>query len=435
MTKDTNAMEIEAPLTKNQSKMEIESPLTKNSSKMEIEAPLTKNRYEKVQFISWEVHTGPYIHGQGVGLYTGLGNPVDDKRTDAEGQCWDIEARVAFTKEALKLALKGSDPSSRTLKVFMAPEFLYRGAGGAYLHDLLDGWSTAPAEFGLPPIYSGAWGGLFGQLRNLVAHENYEHWIVVFGTAVSASFHTQNSPQGKRQLNVAEVAEVYNSALVQRGGSASDGRANSHVTRKHYMSGIDFFSWYGAAQHGNNVEHLDPTARRLVETSLGNASSLFQFDSVGDRHGTRLKFGIEICLDHAISAPNNNFGRIRAANEEVNIQLVPSAGMFLQRQSICLCPANAAAPNAYAFNCDGLSQQQHAGGFGSHTQIWSAAHGVAMPPSMEVIGGEPHPGSKLYLLPPRAATSYGEVAADRLWNNLRDNSGAGSVRIMDPCPI
>lgn len=408
----------------------------KNTNAMEIEHVPTKNKYEKVQFISWEVHTGPYIHGQGVGLYTGLRSETNDLRTDALGQCKDIDARVAFTDEALKLAFAGSDPSPKTLKVFMAPEFLYRGAGGAYLFDLLDGWKSAPADLGLPPPYNGPWPGLFVKLRNLIAKKDYEHWIVVFGTAVGASFDTVDS-NGIRQLDLAKASVVYNCALVQRGGATKEEREDTHIARKHFKSPIDFFNWIGAAlQHGGNVEHFDPRTKRVTDTNdMSEGSALFNFGSVGDRDGRRLEFGIEICLDHCASAVSNNFGRIRAAGEYVNIQLVPSAGMNLWPESVRLLPANKATPTSYAFNCDGLSQQINTAG--SHTQIWSRVDSGAAAQFHELVnanGGSLRPGRLLPMLH-RVPTIHGLVTADLLWNNQAGVQGAGCVRVMDALPI
>ncbi|UMR30962.1 hypothetical protein MJ904_01440 [Massilia sp. MB5] len=435
-------MDIERSQSNQQSKMDIElsqpnqlsgtNALSRKPSAMEIEEPLIENRYEKVQFISWEVHTGPYEEGNGRGAYTGLYNPASDKRTDALGQCKDIDARVAFTKKALELARERSDTDATTLKVFMAPEFLYRGAGGAYLHDLLEGWVTAPAEFGLPLPYSGGWDGLFGQLRKLVASPEYEHWIVVFGTAVSASFPTKASPQGGRLLNVADVAQVYNSALIQRGGVAAKGAA-CHITRKHFKSDIDFFDWYGNTQHGTNVEHLDSPAKRLIETGMNEGSALFEFDAVRNRKGTRLKFGIEICLDHRVSSQSSRFGRLRTANERVNIQLVPSAGMSLQHESVFLLPTSE-APHSYAFNCDGLNNTQPAGR-GSHTQIARSDNGLAVQPVINADGGKDCQGSKVYKMPGELPVGDQVVQAESLWSNFRLVRGAGSVRVVDACLI
>jgi len=128
--------------------------------------------FTDVQFISWEIYTGP---NRGPSpwdrdpkkspgrSYTGLGNAVDN-RLDIKGQIVDIEARCSFTFEAIiNAALPNVDKKPTTLKVFMAPEFLYRGKGGAYIHDLINGWKgPTPAEFAVSGHDN--FRGLFGNL-------------------------------------------------------------------------------------------------------------------------------------------------------------------------------------------------------------------------------------------------------------------------------
>ena len=96
--------------------------------------------YSKVQFIAWEIYTGPVYQNRLADHYPGIAPALGDRRWDVLSQCLDISARVQFTKKALDAAYESADQDENTLKVFMAPEFLYRGAAGAYLFDLLNGW-------------------------------------------------------------------------------------------------------------------------------------------------------------------------------------------------------------------------------------------------------------------------------------------------------
>lgn len=129
--------------------------------------------YSKVQFIAWEIYTGPVYQNRLADHYPGITPALGDRRWDVLRQCLDISARVQFTKKALDAAYESADQDENTLKVFMAPEFLYRGAAGAYLFDLLNGWEEdAPSGFGnLPQPYGHHWGGLWGELRALAAEE------------------------------------------------------------------------------------------------------------------------------------------------------------------------------------------------------------------------------------------------------------------------
>jgi hypothetical protein len=330
--------------------------------------------YSKVQFISWELHTGPFVSGDKVGHYTGLrSDGVADDRTDALGQCNDIMARVAFTAGAIGAARGHVDTSPTTLKIFMAPEFLYRGAGGAYLHDLVNGWPTAaPGELGLTDPYKGKWGGLFGELQAVAANPDYENWLFVFGTAISASFPTAKTDGGKYILDPSKPGEIYNTALVQRGGAGHT--ANNFASRKHYISPIDFLNWYtsNGIQHVNgSILPLDPKSMIPADV-MGEpeGGAVFTISGVNDSTGKPINLGIEVCLDHAESGGNstNKWGRIRTANQYVKIQLVPSAGMSLEPASIRL------EAGGYAFNCDGLGNVNPLA-WGCHTQVWNGGNG------------------------------------------------------------
>lgn len=391
------------------------------------------SNYKQVQFISWELHTGPFI-GQpqqpGVGWYAGLHDTVADRRTDVLGQCRDIDARLAFVADALDKAHALSRSDADTLKIFMAPEFVFRGAGGAYLHDLVNGWEGgAPAEFLLPAPYDGRWGGLFGGLRALAAGSRFEDWLFVFGTAVSASFPTARQ-DGKYLLDPRRIAEIYNTALIQRGGPAHG--AHGYATRKHYKSPIDFLTWnLEAAQHiQSRVRPLDPEWVVPADV-LGvlEGGAVFRIADINDGSGAAIDFGVEICLDHASSGGNrsNHFGRIRSAGQAVRIQLVPSAGMALVPESVRLQAAGGGVTGAYAFNCDGLATLDwHTG---SHTQLWD--NGV---PTLrvEIDGGAPRAGTRLATVAAELPVGRERVPAAMLWNSGQGAAGAGQVRVFDP---
>ena len=86
--------------------------------------------YSKVQFIAWEIYTGAVYGPSGADHYAGLAPAAGDRRFHVLSQCLDIMARVEFTRRAIETAYKNAQADSETLKIFMAPEFLYRGAAG-----------------------------------------------------------------------------------------------------------------------------------------------------------------------------------------------------------------------------------------------------------------------------------------------------------------
>lgn len=414
--------------------------------------------YTKVQFIAWEVNTGPkdlyspdsFNQHDLLGYYPGICTQ-NDNRFDVLSQCQDIEARVKFTEAAIATALqrKNIDKSTSTLKVFIAPEFLFRGAGGAYLHDLINGWvGSAPADFALGTAsYATKWPGLFGSLQALVAKDEFKDWVFVFGTAISASFATYLYPLPrtsgtKAYVDLSKKAEIYNTALVQLGG-----RANiniNYASRKQYISGIDFLRYYrysNAAFLKNNVQPLDSNSRQYVVETDKEAGAVFTLNSVNDASGKAINFGLEICLDHAVSGGinpstslyRNNFGRLRNANKFVKLQLVPSAGMSLIPDSIRLEPGKAKTPTSYAFNCDGLNNLVPGAGNSSHSQLWNGANGAAVPAAnklLEVNGGVASANTDVSTVASSVSTSFGNVASNALWSN-----GAGSVRVLNSLPL
>ncbi|MBR7801430.1 hypothetical protein [Undibacterium fentianense] len=401
------------------------------------------SNFHHVQFISWELYTGPckdLAHPER-STYAGLRSDTTDHRTDVASQCRDIEARLAFIADALEQAHALADPSPQTLKIFMAPEFLCRGAGGAYLHDLLNGWvGAAPSNFCLSTPFDHAWPGLFGGMQRIAAQAQYADYLLVFGSAVSASFPTALSSNGRYELDPSQPGEVYNTTLIQRGGA--EHRSSCYAARKQYVSGIDFLKWCGDALHHTNhtVVPADPESvipKDVLGVTEGGAR--FTLPSIQHADGSLIDFGIEICLDHAYSGGcrRNEFGRLRTANQSVTIQLVPSGGMVLNPDSIRLLPEAGPTPYSYAFNCDGYTSLDFRV-FGSHTQIWNGANGDEVPVEnrlIEVGGGDPFPGTQLRRVATECTTHFGPVLAEQLWKSSAEAKGAGYVRVMQVMPL
>ena len=419
-------------------------------------------KYPKVQFISWELCTAPVSVPAKPNIpqlfqyYPGI-CLANDNRMDVLSQCQDIEARLQFFQLALKqAAMAGNiDKSDTTLKVFMAPEFLFRGAGGAYLHDLVNGWQSSPPDYFAMSLqgtkYAGAWNGLFGSLRNIAANDAYKNWIIVPGTTVSASFSCapKQKPKGQPEpayIDFGQPAEIYNNCLILLGGSAN---ANiSHTTTKHYKSAIDFISNYAYV----NQAFLNQSTRPLNDPRLAfldelqsEGGAIFTLSGVNDASDKPITWGVEVCLDHAVSGGmrdpkspgsfRNPFGVIRAFNNRVNIQLVPSGGMTLKDASIWLTPVSSNTQFSYAFNCDGslnlvLPPQANTLPSACHTQIWCGSGSSAVPVVTKLLqldGRQEIKGTTLNQVPGNCGDSLNKVLATQLWSY-----GAGNVRVVDP---
>jgi len=181
------------------------------------------------------------IDGKG---YTGIGKEnAPDNRLDIEGQIEDIRERVQFTYKAIEEAYNLAVKHPTTLKVFMAPEFLYRGKGGAYIHDVLNGWDESRTHGELFNLSgSDRFPGLFGYLKRFAADARFKDWLFVFGTAISASFPARSETNGKWVVDSTKLGEIYNTALIQHGGELTTDEV--YASRKRYIVVREEFKSY-----------------------------------------------------------------------------------------------------------------------------------------------------------------------------------------------
>lgn len=445
--------------------------------------------YLKVQFIAWSIYTGPIFddfQNEGIG-YPGIAFVPGDRRLDALGQFLDIKARVAFTKLAIEAAYQEADINTDTLKIFIAPEFLYRGAAGAYALDLLNGWTedtAGPAM--IPPPYDKKWPGLFGELQELVNDPKFQDWIFVFGSAVGAAFKPSN---GRIIMNPDDPTDHpaggWNLSLIQCGGDTEEQNKAFYFTQKRLKSGTDFiqFNLNHPGSHLFTPEATDHATaddkiildRLILENPFPRevGGSLFRFPHIRNIDGEMIQFGLEICLDHIQREPPDApktgvTGQLAINGEAVNIQLVPSCGMTLQESSLALAPKNGPKTYSYAFNCDGLGSHDPSGrcGYelGGHIQLWGgSAGGTPEQPSRhlrEIINSLQDPqgfpvGDSVNLseiqvpqdIQAALGISLAHVPADQLWRshapfpaggNPHDSfwpQGAGFVRVLPAQPL
>lgn len=325
---------------------EWKAPLPKNPA-MDALAEVVKRRlaysgggrkYTSVVCIAYSVTTGAF-DGAGRVKYQGK---LDDRQ--------DMLARVAQMRAAISCA-RGLLPAniqqdSTILKIFMAPEFFFRGRYGAYTPDVA-------AEI-FPLLRSGD-GGTNGAV--------FKDWLFVLGTTISASIDavtwcfTCNSNANitfQRQVvdptktkascslgvghNVGEGifgATIDNVALIQKG-------SETFLVAKEYTSGIDFRDEgsggfvllknkgvrkeFGVQSTEGSVESR--IASKFTDERMGGG--VFNFDGI--------TFGMEICLDHITTK--------MTAAENLQIQLIPSAGMDIRHRRTIT--------DGIAFNVDGV---------------------------------------------------------------------------------
>jgi len=284
--------------------------------------------YTAVQFIGYELFTGPGQYPKR--HYVGL----DSDRED-------IAARVALFKEAL-IAAKNSpmvDNGSNVLKIFMAPEFYFRGARGAYPLDLLNSGGADDR-------------GLVGALTDLIKGSEWADWLVVFGTIIGRS-------SGGRGRN-----EVYNVALVQQGSFTKDTRLDKCVViMKEFMSDIDFLDIAPGGLTLEQVSHLPamgPGTYALEQNNPGqggtggyNGGSIFMLNGI--------TFGLEVCLDHLARRLLRAWPL--AGDLFVQVQLIPSGGMSIETGAV------ATQTGGLVFNVDGLTSDRPDEGYGYHAAL------------------------------------------------------------------
>ncbi len=173
--------------------------------------------YKKVQFIAYCINTAPAILKSDKQVYLGL--PSEEE---------DIKARISLVRVAIEKAHESASRDKSDLKIFMMPEFFFRGSKGTY--EML-GSDDVPDDkdkkYGYADIISG--------LQSLVLDEKWKDWIFVFGTIVAKSSN-EKSP---------DKEEAYNVSLVQKGGPnpiTTDklSEKNARIVMKEHKSQIDF---------------------------------------------------------------------------------------------------------------------------------------------------------------------------------------------------
>ena len=269
---------------------------------------LPSSPYTKFQGLGFEIYTGSapafldtkkrkknpecisqYSYGVADGelqCYIGHQNPVND-----------LQRRLEIMSTAVDRAYELSDKDNTTLKVFVAPEFFWRGKEGAYIFD-----SETKGCGYICQILHG--------LENIVQRQKFKDWLFVFGTIVASESLPSNDEYDYL---------FYNFAPVYKGFDPDD---TTHVGKrflvpKRYVSHIDFLTPRRFFSHG--------LAKQLIDEGEASDDTLFnpydfdqkKYDNEGwnEYKGdlanlgyTMIEYGwflmdgititLEICLDH-----------------------------------------------------------------------------------------------------------------------------------------
>jgi hypothetical protein len=163
--------------------------------------------YKTVQFIGYHVQTAGDLSKPTDGQnYVGLDNEKND-----------IKARCQILADAIDAARADASLDPHALKIFIAPEFFFRGGkGGAY--------SIEAAS------------GINAEMDPYLKDSDYRDWIFVLGTAIA------HMPLAKGAKDI----EMLNLAIVRKGGvevAKSNGK-DSLIVYKEYVSAIDYLGRY-----------------------------------------------------------------------------------------------------------------------------------------------------------------------------------------------
>jgi hypothetical protein len=298
--------------------------------------------YSQVQFVGYAINTGPAQRANW-GFYLIPGSTptwardVDKWYPGNPDVEQDVTDRVQLMKAAVEQAASLVNRDDRVLKVFVAPEFFFRGPQGAYDMKHV--------------------GDVIGLLQRYARADIYKHWLFVWGTIIGRA----QKPDG--------TWEIYNVAVVQKGAQGADG---ANVVMKEFKSGIDFISaaprWAAGVGpylqvprvngiHSEIAEHMPRLAdgRRREERAVPyGGEALLLVDDI--------QIGLEICLDHACKRLRNH--QMRPDERVVQLQIIPSAGMEIQPDAVV------AAAGGLVFNCDG-SYTLPGRTMGAHTDLRS----------------------------------------------------------------
>lgn len=286
------------------------------------------SKYKSVQFVGFSINTSEshsaeecQLVGKVSPCYLGIENLVDD-----------VEKRAAVMTDAVNTAYEHANHDRKILKVFVAPEFFWRGPNGAYpASSILD--STDVSK---PNVIN-----LIGRkLEALVQDERFNDWLFVFGTVVAINDLAHLEGQDQKLY--------YNFAPVYKGGAYRKG--NYKLATKVAISDIDFLKDPKNASEVPYVtgKNYDDGAWNSVRTWLKKVKG---YDLVQNNWFTMdgLSFSLEVCLDHfnrqALKSALTGYSKYPA-----QISLVTSAGMAPTENAYVL------ADKGYLFLQDGLGK-------------------------------------------------------------------------------
>lgn len=206
---------------------------------------ISKNdkKYTQTQTLGFQIHTGgspAVINGTDgemndecpnrYGLLGGL--DADEPELlcyiGYEDPVVDVQERLKIMKAAVESAYAVADPDPHIMKIFIAPEFFFRGIDGAYEFHVEH---ESGDECG--PICTVLQG-----LEDIVANPNYEDWFFLFGSVIAYEKINQDN------MNVNQPYLFYNFAPIYKGYNPdiTNSYGKRFILPKRYTSNLDFLT-------------------------------------------------------------------------------------------------------------------------------------------------------------------------------------------------
>ena len=395
--------------------------------------------FTHVQFIGYAIPTTPHVS-----VSVGFPSYVEGRYVGMDPPLVDIGARIELTMHAVERTLRSGavDPSPSTLKVFVMPEFSFRGKWGAYddvPFDYLTFFRSELARIVADPVFEG-WLFIFGTIVNATGYirdqnPNLDAIARVRENLAVALANTLLTAQNANDTALANYASgalgnftsfcqtyplytVTDTTYVAAGGVPDPRYPEGLTVEKEFLSCEDFvLNLYGRAFGEEDVKYP------CVNNENGeNKESAWDDLSIFTIHGIR--FGIEICLDHACHRLRSN--KV-TGTEHVQIQIVPSCGMQIVQSSVV------AAAGGLVFNCDG----QYGAANASNAICWPAASGQAHTQIAQVVtpcvGNVP--GTDDAVLTKPDALCVRTLPMEDLFASSLYAYGAGEVHVYSRLPI
>lgn len=310
-----------------------------------------------------------------VQCYLGLDNATED-----------VMQRLSIMTDAVEKAYTLSNKDDSILKIFLAPEFYFRGINGAFEFTIdeeeMEMEDGRKCSSDMCQILSG--------LEQIVADVRFENWLFLFGTVIASeatSRHHQNHLHNKKHdvyVNFAPLYRGYNP-------KTSNGVGKNFIVPKRYVSTADFLTPLRDLTNRSIFELLDDANDQIsdpkvvpnpfekgAKTKYGYEKWIKYKDELTSYGYNMIEYGwivldnitfsVEICLDHLVhralqtyladvvtgsqtlipSLANDTISWVGIPKQQAQISLVSSAGMDVIVGSLVL------ANGGYIFLQDGV---------------------------------------------------------------------------------